>query len=97
VRNLTPSQAIEAKRTFDELFNVVKVKMSPGMRSGDAQKVGEREAYVVEQMADSKIERYYFDTQTGLLLRKITINQTQRLVCITAVRTKFAIRSEIIE
>ena len=76
VRSLTPAEAIAAKRTFDELFNVVKVKMSPGMRSGGVQRVGEREAYVVEQMTDSKTERYYFDTQTGLLLRKITINQT---------------------
>ena len=76
VRSLTPAEAIAAKRSFDELFNVVKVKVSPGMRSGGAQKVGDREAYVVEQMTDSKTERYYFDTQTGLLLRKITINQT---------------------
>ncbi len=76
VRNLTPSEAIEAKRTFDELLNVVKVKMSPGMRSGGAQKVGERDAYIVERVTDTKTERYYFDTQTGLLLRKITINQT---------------------
>lgn len=76
VRSLTPAEAIAAKRSFDELFNVVKVKMSPGMRSGGVQRVGEREAYVVEQMTDSKTERYYFDTQTGLLLRKITINQT---------------------
>ena len=76
VRNLTPAEAIAAKRSLDELFNVVKVKMSAGMRSGGVQKVGEREAYVVEQMTDSKTERYYFDAQTGLLLRKITINQT---------------------
>ena len=76
VRNLTPAEAIAAKRSFDEFFNVVKVKMSPGMRSGGVQRVGEREAYVVEQMTDSKTERYYFDIQTGLLLRKITINQT---------------------
>src|SRR6267143_6267029 len=76
VRNLTPAEAIAAKRSLDELFNVVKVKMSSGMRSGGVQRVGERESYVVEQMTDSKTERYYFDTQTGLLLRKITINQT---------------------
>jgi len=76
VRNLTPSEASGAKRSFEELFSVVKVKISPGMRSAGVQKVGDREAYVVEQITDSKTERYYFDSQTGLLLRKITINQT---------------------
>src|SRR5437588_9779644 len=39
VRNLTPTEAIEAKRSWDELFNVIKVKMSPGMRSGGVGKV----------------------------------------------------------
>jgi len=75
-RNLTPSQASEVKRSFDELFNVVRVKMSQGMRSGGVQKVHDRDTYVVERLTDSKTESYYFDTQTGLLLRKITINQT---------------------
>jgi len=46
------------------------------MRSGGVQKVHDRETYVVERLTDSKTESYYFDTQTGLLLRKITINQT---------------------
>ena len=76
VRALTPAEAIEAKRTWDELFNVVKVKMSQGMRSAGVQKVGEGDAYVVEHVTDTRKERYYFDSQTGLLLRKITINQT---------------------
>ncbi len=76
VRNLTPTEAIEAKRSWDELFNVIKVKMSPGMRSGGVGKVGERDANIVERVTDSNTERYYFDAQTGLLLRKITINQT---------------------
>src|SRR5205807_4531693 len=75
-RNLTPTEAIEAKRRWNELCNVIKVKMSPGMRSGGAGKVGDRDANIVERVTDSKTERYYFDAQTGLLLRKITINQT---------------------
>ena len=58
------------------LFNIVKVKPSQGMRLGGMQKVGERDAYVVENATDAKTERYYFDSQTGLLLRKITINKT---------------------
>ena len=40
------------------------------------QKVGERDTYVVENSTDAKTERYYFDSQTGLLLRKTTLNKT---------------------
>jgi len=46
------------------------------MRVSGIQRVGERDAYVVESTTDAKTERYYFDTQTGLLLRKITLNKT---------------------
>ena len=76
VRAMAPAEASEAKRSWYELFNVIKVKMSPGMRSGGVGKVGERDANIVERVTDSNTERYYFDAQTGLLLRKITINQT---------------------
>jgi hypothetical protein len=76
VRNLGPTEAAEAKRGWDELFNVIKVNVSSGMRSGGVEKVGQRDAYIVESVTDTRTERYYFDSQTGLLLRKITINQT---------------------
>ena len=76
VRNLAPAEAAEAKRSWDELFNVVKVRLSPGMRLGGVHKVGDRDTYLVEQVTDTRIERYYFDSQTGLLLRKITISPT---------------------
>ena len=76
VRNLAPAEAIEAKRSWDELFNVIKVKQSPGMRFGGVHKVSDRDAYLVEQVTDTRTERYYFDSQTGLLLRKITISPT---------------------
>jgi len=76
LRNLAPAEAVEAKRSWDELFNVVKVKLSPGMRLGGVHKVGDRDTYLVEQVKDNRTERYYFDSQTGLLLRKITISQT---------------------
>ena len=52
------------------------MKPSESMRVSGIQKVGEREAYVVESTTDARTERYYFDTQTGLLLRKITLNKT---------------------
>ena len=76
LRTLAPTEAIEAGRGWDELFKVVKVKQSPGMRFGGVRKVGERDTYLVEHVTDTKTERYYFDTQTGLLLRKTTVTQT---------------------
>jgi photosynthetic reaction center cytochrome c subunit len=76
VRNLEPAQVREVQRSWHELFDVIKAKQSPGMKLGGTQKVGERDADVVEQVTDSKTERYYFDSQTGLFLRKITIRET---------------------
>jgi photosynthetic reaction center cytochrome c subunit len=76
VRTLTPAEALDAKRRGNELFTVVKVKPSESMRVAGIQKVGERETYVVENATDTKTERYYFDSQTGLLLRKIMLNKT---------------------
>lgn len=76
VRPLSSAEALDAKRRGNELFPVVKVKPLESMRLSGTQKVGEREAYVVENATDAKTERYYFDSQTGLLLRKITLNKT---------------------
>lgn len=76
VRSLTPAEVLQAKSGWDELFNIVKVRPSLSMRLGGMQKVGDRDAYVVERGNDTKTERYYFDAQTGLLLRKMTINKT---------------------
>ena len=76
VRNLTAANAIEAGRSYDELFNVIKVKPSQNTRLVGTRKVGERDAYMTENMTDTKIERFYFDSQTGLLLRKITLRKT---------------------
>ena len=76
VRTLSPAEALDAKRRGNELFAVVKVKLSESMRLSGIEKVGEREAYVVENATDTRTERYYFDSQTGLLLRKVTLNKT---------------------
>lgn len=76
VRPLSPAEALDATRRGNELFTVVKVKPSESMTVSGIQKVGEREAYVVERTTDANTERYYFDSQTGLLLRKITLNKT---------------------
>jgi len=76
VRTLSPAEVVDARHGWDELFDVVKVKLSPGMRLGGVHKVGDRDAYLVEQATDTRTERYYFDSQTGLLLRKITVSPT---------------------
>lgn len=79
LRTLTPAEVVEARSGWDELFNVVKVKQTPGMRFGGMRKLADRDTYLVEHVTDLKTERFYFDTQTGLLLRKITISQTMLL------------------
>jgi hypothetical protein len=76
VRNLPAATAVEARHSYDELFNVIKVKPSQNMRLIGTRKVGERDAYLVENVTDTKIERFYFDSQTGLLLRKMTVQKT---------------------
>jgi hypothetical protein len=76
VRTLTPAEVLNAQRRGRELFFVVKAQPSSGMRVSGVQKLGDRETYVVENVTDTKSERYFFDSQTGLLLRKITLNKT---------------------
>jgi hypothetical protein len=76
VRDLSPTEAADASRSWEEVFSVIKAKPSPGMAVKRVEKVGDSDAYVVENVSDTKIERYYFDSQSGLLLRKITLNRT---------------------
>lgn len=76
VRPLSTAEALDATRRGNELFTVVKVKPSQNMRLSGIQKVGVRDAYVVENATEAKTERFYFDSHTGLLLRKITLNKT---------------------
>ena len=76
VRNLAPKEALDVRRSWDELFGPVKVRQSPGMNLTGMHKVNERDAYVIEHATDSRTERYYFDIQTGLLVRKTTITKT---------------------
>jgi len=43
------------------------------------QKIGEREAYVITKTSDVKTEFYYFDSVSGLLIRKMNIRHTSLL------------------
>ena len=76
VRSLTAANAVEAGRSYDELYSVIKVKPSQNMKLVGTGRVGERDAYIVENVTDTKIERFYFDVQTGMLLRKMTLRKT---------------------
>jgi len=61
-----------------ELYEVIKVKEpSPGMKITAIEKIGGRESYVLESAAAPDIvEKLYFDVQTGLLVRKLTLTNT---------------------
>lgn len=76
VRNLSAAEAVEVGRSLGELFNIIKVRPSASMTFGGIQKVGDRDAHMVENVTPTETERYYFDAQTGLILRKITLRKT---------------------
>jgi photosynthetic reaction center cytochrome c subunit len=76
VRNLATKEAVDIRRSWDELYGLLKVRQLPGMSLSSVQKVNERDAYLIENATDNRTERYYFDVQTGLLLRKTTLTKT---------------------
>ena len=57
-----------------ELFRVVKFAPAPTMRVAGRRKVGERETVVVVDRPSETVQRrYFFDAETGLLLRIVTL------------------------
>jgi hypothetical protein len=77
-RELSASEVAQLNRAA-ALYAVIKVKEPyTGMTVTGKEKVGEREAYVVERrLSDgSRTEKFYFDTETGLLLRQIVLTNT---------------------
>jgi hypothetical protein len=76
-RELSGAQLADMKRGADFYGDLKLKEMFPGLEVVDREKVGERDAYVLaSQSSPSRIEKLYFDTQTGLLLRIQTITQT---------------------
>ena len=67
---------VDVRRSWEELFGLLKVRQSPSMSLAGMEKVNERDAYLIENTTESRTERYYFDSQTGLLLRKTTLTKT---------------------
>lgn len=77
VRELGGSDLAQLK-TFIGFFGGAGLKEQySNLRVVRKEKIGEREAYLVRGVStDGNNERLYFDTQTGLLLRRITIEKT---------------------
>jgi hypothetical protein len=72
-RAFNPTELADARRTLD-IFNAVKFKPSETMRVAGRRKVGERDALVVvDRPSESLQRRYFFDAETGLLLRIVTL------------------------
>jgi photosynthetic reaction center cytochrome c subunit len=72
-RAFNPAELADARRTLD-LFSVVKFAPTTSMRVAGRWKVGERDAVVVvDRPSESVQRRYFFDAETGLLLRILTL------------------------
>lgn len=76
-RALNPDEFAALKYTA-ELYEVIKVKEpSAKMKVTGIEKIVGRESYVLESAPSvSTIEKLYFDVQTGLLVRKLTLTNT---------------------
>ncbi len=76
-RELTGADLEQMKHTADFFWMLKLKELSKEMRVTGKDKIGDREAYVLmARIAPTHIERYYFDTQTGLLLRSITLEDS---------------------
>jgi hypothetical protein len=74
---LSGAQLAEMKRSADFYGDLRLKEIFPGLEVVDRERVGDRDAYVLaSQASPTRIEKLYFDTQTGLLLRIQTITQT---------------------
>lgn len=72
-RALNSNELAEARRNAD-FFSVVKFAPTQTMRVAGRRKVGERDAVVVVDRPSETVQRrYFFDAETGLLLRIVTL------------------------
>jgi len=72
-RALGANEIAEARRNLD-YFNVVKFAPAATMRVAGRRKVGDRDAVVVVDRPSENLQRrYFFDAETGLLLRVVTL------------------------
>jgi hypothetical protein len=75
-RALSPSELKDAQH-IAEGFRLVKFTPTATMRSVGRRKVGDLDAYIViDRPSEGVSRRYFFDAQTGLLRRIMTLTQT---------------------
>jgi hypothetical protein len=77
-REMSGQQLIQTKRSAEFLGDFMLREMYPaGLTVLGKEKIGEREVTVLaSQVSDTRTEKLYFDTETGLLLRILSITQT---------------------
>lgn len=77
VRDITGQQLSDLKLSL-QLFRNLKLKEQyTSLRLGRKEKIGDRDVYVITGTTpDKKRERLFFDAETGLLVRRITYNET---------------------
>jgi hypothetical protein len=76
LQTLTAAQAANAWHGLEEVLNVVKVTRVPGMQLAGIEKINGREMWVVVRSTPESTVSYDFDTESGLLRRRLTINHT---------------------
>jgi hypothetical protein len=77
VREFAPAEIPDVARSAD-LFAEIKLKDKyPAFRPWGRQAVNDKDAWVLQASAsDDKVERFFFDVQTGLLVRHVTLTKT---------------------
>ncbi|HEX3229941.1 MAG TPA: c-type cytochrome [Pyrinomonadaceae bacterium] len=77
VHELVGQQLADLKLSM-QLFRNIKLKEQfTRLRFGGREKIGDRDAYVLNAgTADNRRERLYFDAENGLLLRRVSFTQT---------------------
>ena len=77
VRALAPAEVAQLQNSVG-LFRHIRLKEQfTSMRARGTQLIGDRSTYlIIGTTADNRQERLFFDTQTGLLLRRISYMQT---------------------
>ena len=76
LQTLTAAQAANARHGLEDVFKVVKVTRVPGMQLAGIEKIDGREMWVVVTSTPESTISYDFDTETGLLRRRLTVNHT---------------------
>jgi hypothetical protein len=78
LQTLSSTDVVDARRSLEAIFGVVKVSSSPGMQLAGVEKIDGRDMWVVVQTISEKRISYDFDAETGLLRRRTTITHTGR-------------------